>query len=394
MPGISYAADAHESGIMHLPQFYADKGAFAPDPTLQHSPNHIACPACSAANDSLHCGTADMASMLFTDAAALWMERRAQSTALRLRTHETTRGYLIALDRFFAGLGMREITAGHLRAYQVARLHNLVQCEDGETTPWKRHAGHSTINHELGTLCRMLAHCRLWHPIKPYYFPLPMRSWSPRQILTEADEERFWKAAARHPEAHLAYCVAAITNNTTAAGIELRGLRLKHIFLHANIPEIYIPEDSVKNNSRPRKIALNPTAKWAVQQCYSRALRLGACEPDHHLFPFRIKRNLYDPSLPPSRWFLRDSWTKLRRATGTPGLNPHDLRHHCITRLLENDVNPETVQAIAGHVGRRMMEYYAHQRTRVKYEAVLAIEPGKKPSGSVRIGEREMLANC
>ena len=46
-----------------------------------------------------------------------------------------------------------------------------------------------------------------------------------------------------------------------------------------------------------------------------------------------------------------------------------------MTRLLENDVNPETVIAIAGHVGRKMMEYYAHQRTRVKYAAVLAIEP-------------------
>jgi hypothetical protein len=42
-------------------------------------------------------------------------------------------------------------------------------------------------------------------------------------------------------------------------------------------------------------------------------------------------------------------------------------------------VNPETVIAIAGHVGRKMMEYYAHQRTRVKYAAVMAIEPKPKP---------------
>lgn len=320
--------------------------------------------------------------MLFPDAAERWMRQRAQSHSLRARTHETTLAYLNALEKFFRSLRMADITPGHLRSYQIARLANLVRIGEREQRPWKRRAGHSIINHELSALGQMLARCRLWHKIKPYYFPLPMPSWSPRTVLTEAQEEQFWRIAESAPDAQLAYWVAAITNNTTAAGIELRGLRLKHVLLDDDgISEIYIPEDSVKNNSRPRKIALNPTAKWAVQQCYKRALRLGACEPEHYLFPFREARGRYEPSLPPSRWFLRNSWAKLRAATGFPRLNPHDLRHHCITRLLENDVNPETVIAIAGHVDRKMMEYYAHQRTRVKYAAVMAIEtgPGRKP---------------
>jgi len=354
-------------------------GPFDLDLSLQHSPDHIDCPACQAANQALQVNSADMAGMLFSEASELWKLLRAQSDSLRPRTHETTEDYLNALGKFFGKLRLRDITPGHLRGYQIARIHNLVRTSGEDMHPWKQECGHSIINHEISVLGQMLTHCRLWHRIKPYYFPLGMPNWSPRQILTEDEEEELWKVASRHPEAALAYWVATITNNTTAAGIELRGLRLSNIFLRGTEDsEIYIPEDSVKNNSRPRKIGLNPTARWAVSQCYKRALQLGSCEPDHYLFPFRPKRNCWDPTRPPSRWFLRNSWNKLRAATGFVDLNAHDLRHNCITRLLENDVNPETIIAIAGHVNRKMMEYYAHQRRRVKYAAVLAIESKKK----------------
>jgi integrase len=351
---------------------------FDPDPQ-DHTADHADCPACKAANHALVADNLELAGMPFHAAAKSWMLLRRQSPSLRPRTHETTQGYLDALEKFFAGMRLHDITPGHIRAYQIARLHNQLRTTAGVAAPWQQRAGHSIINHEISVLGQMLTHCRLWHRIKPYYFPLSLPNWSPRDVLTEEDEAELWKTAAKHPEAALAYWVATITNNTTAAGIELRGLRLKHLFLSADgISEIYIPEDSVKNNSRPRKIALNPTAKWAVEQCYKRALKLGSCEPDHYVFPGRVKRNHWDPTRPPSRWFLRNSWDKLRQATGFTRLNPHDLRHHCITRLLENDVEPETVRAIAGHVTAKMMEYYAHHRRRVKYAAAMTIDTQQK----------------
>lgn len=354
---------------------------------LEHTPDHSNCPACRAANQALVADNLELAAMEFPAAARSWMLLRRQSPVFRLRTHETTQGHLDALSQFFHSMRLYDITPGHIRAYQIARLHNVLNSAGALIRPWGKEAGHSIINHELCALGQMLTHCRLWHRIKPYYFPLSTPNWSPRDVLTEEDEAELWAKAAKHPEAALAYWVATITNNTTAAGIELRGLRLKHLFLSdGGISEIYIPEDSVKNNSRPRKIALNPTAKWAVEQCYKRAIKLGSCEPDHYVFPFRSKRNHWDPTRPPSRWFLRYSWSKLRAATGFTRLNPHDLRHHCITRLLENDVEPETVRAIAGHVTAKMMEYYAHHRRRVKYAAALAIDTQqKKPVKSERV---------
>jgi integrase len=342
----------------------------------QHTIDHVNCPACIAQDEALQGVDVDFATMLFRDAAVYWMNLRRQSTSLKPRAHDATQGNLDALLKFFGALRLCDITPGHIRGYQIARLANVVRVRGQEMHPWKRKAGNMLVNHEISVVGQMLTHCRLWQNVRPFYFPLSVKQWSPRTVLTEDEEERLFDVASRHPEASLAYWVACITNNTSAAGLELRGLRLKNLFLSAEgISEIYVPEDSVKNGHRARKVPLNAQAKYAVEECFKRALKLGACEPEHYLFPFRELRNKFDPTRPASRSWLRKSWDKLRKATGFVDLKPHDLRHHCITRLLENDVNPETVIAIAGHVGRKMMEYYAHQRTRVKYAAVLAIEP-------------------
>jgi integrase len=355
---------------------------FALDLRLDHTADHADCPACQGANTALVITSADFAEMTFEDAAKFWKLHRANDTGLRDRTHATTDGHLDALRKFFGRIRLCDITPGQMRGYQIARMHNTLRISGQELHPWKHQAGNSIINHELSVVGQMMTFAKLWHRIQPYYFPLPQKSWSPRQVLSEEDEEHLWATAKKHPEASLAYWCATITNNTSASGIELRGLRLKHLFLTSQIAEIYVPEDFVKNDSRPRRISLNNLARWAVDECLKRAIKLGACEPEHFLFPFRVKRNLYDPTRPASRWFLRKSWEKLQQATGFVELNPHDLRHQCITKMLENGVNPETVIAIAGHVGRKMMEYYAHQRRQVKYAAVLTLETKKPPAAS------------
>ena len=154
-------------------------------------------------------------------------------------------------------------------------------------------------------------------------------------------------------------------------------LRLKHIALRGpdEISEISIPPDAVKNISRPRKIALNRTARWAVEQCYKRALRLGSVEDEHFLFPFREKRNTYVPTQRAGKTFLRKSWAALRKGTGQANVTPYTFRHQFITRLIENGTDPETIREIVGHrPNSKMFELYSHMRSRVKYAAVMAIE--------------------
>jgi len=367
---------------------------------FEHTRGHRDCSACIEANLFLVEIDSDFSRFLFPRAAELWMALRRRDHALKPRTHESNDVYIEALGRFFGSVRCCDITAGHLKAYQDARQGNLIVTAAGERHPWKRQAGHSIINHEISTLAQILKKCKLWDRLRTYYFPLSIPKWSPREVLSEEDEQELFSVAASHPEAALAYWVACITNNTTAAGCELRGLRLKNIFLRGpgEISEIYIPADAVKNDSRPRKITLNRTARWAVEQCYRRAIQCGSTDPDHYLFSFRrnrekgqhvsVGRTKWDPTRPATRWFLRKSWDKLRLATGFTHLNPHDLRHQCITRLLENGVEPEIVRAIAGHVTQHMMEYYSHIRAQAKYAAVMAIEldaPGRVKSGPAAV---------
>ena len=371
-------APAAEEDALGLALVKTAANPFACNPALDHTRDHIDCPGCKAANKAMALTGAELADMPFVDAIDAWMLLRRQSAGLRERTHEATLGYLNAMARFFGRLRLRDITPGHVRAYQIARLNNSIRIDGAQERPWDEPVSHSYINHEIATLGLMMKFAALWHRVKPYYSPLPVPRWSPRDVLTLEQEELLFRELPKHPEAQLAYWVAAITNNTTAAGCELRGLRLKNIFLNDAISEIYIPADSVKNDSRPRKIALNTLARWAVAGCLRRAIRLGATDPEHFIFPFRLKRNLYDPTRPASRFFLRKSWAKLQAATGFVNLKPHDLRHQCITSMLENGVAPETVTAIAGHVGAKMLEYYSHHRKQVKYAAVMTLE-AKKP---------------
>jgi integrase len=355
--------------------------------SLEHTSDHENCPACKAFNAALQVERRNIASLTFSEARLYWTARRVQDTGLRSGTHERDDAYMEALEQFFGTLQLRKITPGHLRGYQMARKENSMRVGDGSVRPWKRRAVNSTINHELALLGRILSHCRLWKHLKDYYFPLAVPKWSPREIMSEEEEQEFFRLGARDPQARLAYLVASVTNNTTAAGIELRLLRLKHLFLRPaqEISEIYIPPEACKNDNRPRKIALNRTARWAVDQLYRRALQLGCSDPDDFLLPFRIKRNKYDPKRAAGKTFLRKSWDRLRKITGHPELRPHDLRHNCITRILEEGVEPETARSIAGHIRPEMTDYYSHQRKRVKYQAVQKIDPArKKPPATAR----------
>ena len=318
-----------------------------------------------------------MAGQRFEDAAEVWVRAQWKSDKFRPRTLESLTDYLNSLNKFFKNIRMSSINPGMLKAYQEARRSNAMGIGGKVHRPWKKMAGHSRINHELNVLGQMLRACNEWEKIRPYYFPLKTNSWSPREILSEKEEEELFRKVVGYPEAELAYCIATITNNTTASGVELRDLKLENVYLRptGEISEIYIPPEACKNKHRPRKIALNEVAKWAVSKVYQRATKLGSSRPEHYLFPIRVKRNEYDPTRPASRWFLRCSWNHLREISGFLQLRPHDLRHHAITRMLENGVDGELVNAISGHVSKRMREFYSHQRIRARYEAAKAIEP-------------------
>jgi integrase len=58
---------------------------------------------------------------------------------------------------------------------------------------------------------------------------------------------------------------------------------------------------------------------------------------------------------------LRRSWSVIRTAAGLPGVRFHDLRHTCVTLLLDLGVPPHVVREIVGHSAIEVtMTIYAH----------------------------------
>ena len=358
-----------------------------------HTADHLNCPACLAADAQLRIDPLDLASLPFSAARKRWEKYRREDASLRESTHESTATHLNAIEKFFGLIPLSRITPGHLRCYQEARQRNLLAIDGEEKHPWIGIVKNATINKEITQLSLLLGHCKLWAALAPYYFPLETPTWSPvKEIMEEGEERRFFHLAMQEPRARLAYLVALVTNNTSASGCELRGLRIGSISLRRPelISEIYIPEDAVKNHARPRVIALNETARWAIEQLLRRAKKLGCKNADDFLFPFRSKRNKYDPGKRAGKTFLRKSWEQLRIATGRPELCPHHFRHHCITRLLEAGTNEHVAKSLVGHIPTKTLEYYAHPRRQAKYAAVIAIDsaealrPTKKPPQRVQ----------
>ena len=347
--------------------------------TLQHTVDHVDCPACQAADELLKIDPIEMRAMAFADAAVLWVRRRGHDPNFRPRGLESVQSSEASLEKFFGRVKMSSITAGMLQSYQQARKENTFVVGGAVRHPWRKPAGHSAINHDLSVLHQMLAFCGCWAKIAPEYYPLPIKGWSPRKIFqSEQEEADFFSrlSGSDNEMVETALWAALVTTHTTASGIELRGLRLENVMLVApgETSSIYIPEDACKNGCRPRRIPLNDTARFAMANLMLRAQRLGSSEPGHYLFPFRLKRGQYDLSKRAERGFLRKSWLKLREVTGRPDIKPHDLRHLSITKMLEKGATGEQVRAVSGQVTQKMIDYYSHLRLNATAETVARID--------------------
>ncbi|MDX6367122.1 MAG: hypothetical protein QOK30_2198, partial [Nocardioidaceae bacterium] len=71
---------------------------------------------------------------------------------------------------------------------------------------------------------------------------------------------------------------------------------------------------------------------------------------------------------------LRRSWYKLRESAGQPSLRFHDLRHTCVSLLLDDGAPPHVVREIVGHSAIDVtMTIYAHASLQEKRKALEAL---------------------
>lgn len=337
---------------------------------LSHTNDHIDCPACEGARDqTLRNDPDSLLHQKFPAAGQHWLETRRPY--LKVRTFEMYQHHLKTLSRFFGDITVEKIHLGHLRQYQLGRMTNM-----GNT--WHRKAGPSLINHELSVVQQVLKRAGRWKHLAHHYEPLPLPAFTPKKVMSDAEEDRLFDIGASNPEFALALWVAYLSVNTTACGAELRHVKLEHVSIRADPPRLMIATETAKNGFRGRIIPLNETAASAMQKCIERANSLGSIMPHHYLFPKRITTGHWNPDKPASPAWLSKRWKAMREAAALPWLTPHCLRHQCITRMLEFGTPEETVRNIAGHVSVEMMRHYSHTRVAANAKALDAIDPRRR----------------
>jgi integrase len=270
------------------------------------------------------------AKTLLQEAGSVFLQR--QRELCRRKTVECNEGHVRRLVEFFGNIPLAHFTIAHFEHYQNSR---------------RARCGASSVNHELNTLARILHRAGLWYRIKQNYAPLKDREAKPVKIFTAAEQERIFRALKSDPH-----------------------LEIGDIELEADPQRIHIPPDSTKNNIRPRTIPLNAGGLSAMRRAVERAKKLGSHYPEDYLFPLRIDRATWDPKQPASRSWLRKQVVYLREVTGIDHINPHIFRHLAVTELLEQGAPEQTVIALAGWVGRKMIATYSHARIEAKSEAV------------------------
>jgi integrase len=292
----------------------------------------------------------------FAKAASVWLETRRPYIA-----EETFRNYgyyIQTLTAFFVEMKLQGIDGDQVRAFQRARLASVSAGE---------------INKECSVLIQMRK--RIGLPLVDYQ-PLPVSKESPGRALTVDEDKALSVAGKFQNELEPAHLFVLISKNTGGGPKEIRGVRLKDINLEERL--IYFPRSAAKNEYRMREVPLNQTAFAAVCRALEIAVTKGAKDPDHYLFPFRVKRDQWDVTRPQKSF--RKAWAKICEFSGIRHLRMYDLRHHAATNMLSDPrVPPEAAIEVLGHVSKQMLKRYCHLNREAKRAAVEALER-KAPS--------------
>jgi integrase len=347
---------------------------------LKHTYNHVDCPACDRPElFSMGYDPDSLLSQKFSVAAAHWLLTR--KPYLKERSYYMVAHHIDQLNKFLADVPMDKMHIGHLRQYQLARMANT-------DARWKRMAKSSIINHEMSVVQMILKRAGLWkRRFSLHYEPIPKPPTRPKKTMTDREEDNLFQIASSNPDWELAYTVASITNNTSAAGTELRHLRLENLYLDNPYPTFLIPAEFAKNDNRGRRIYVNETCMTDFRRALAMAEKKGSTRPEHYLFPKRVVRGLWDPYKPASASWLRNQFRDMRDAAGLPWLTPHCLRHQIITRLFEEGHSEQDIQSITGQLSREALKLYSHNRIERQRSVLHQDDPrNRKRVEAARIG--------
>jgi integrase len=249
----------------------------------------------------------------------------------------------------------------------------------------KEKAAPKTVNLEIGTLRAILRRHRLWANIQPDVRMLPV-SDEFGKALSPNEEKKLLDACAESRSRSLMLAVL-IALNTGIRYSELRLLRWLQVDLQRRTVRVGKSKTAAGTG---RTIPLNDRAMTLLQFW---ADRFPKREPRYFVFPSerygaggdKFEPCVYDhdPTRAIKSW--KEAWESAREKAGV-SVRFHDLRHTCVTRMLERGAPLSVVAAIMGWSPAttvRMAKRYGHigqvaQRQAVKLLDVAIKKPGKQ----------------
>jgi integrase len=263
------------------------------------------------------------------------------------------------LSAHFGAFLLVDITAEHIGKYQGMRQ--------------KQKASNRTINMEVSTLRMILKAARLWTLIADDVRMLPERRDVGR-ALTVDEETKLLEACRKSPQPSL-YTAVVIFCNTGLRNAELRQARWSQVdFMKA---EFKVGKAKTEG-SEGRIVPLNQAALTAFKDWRARS---SDAKPSDYIFPseklvFKGEGSAekgimtgYDADREKPLGAWKRAWTSAKKVAGVE-CRIHDLRHHFISALAQTQTPDATIQAISGHLSRKMLEHYSHVRLDAKRRAV------------------------
>jgi integrase len=351
-----------------------------------HRPG-VKCPVCEAVRaeklDPQQFGV-----LPFRLAAPLWMKEthgftdRNQVPRNKRKTFEQHEYYIRTLLPFFGDYPLNEVHIGHVQSYVDMRLQsprrtNLSRQARLDLHPelnFNELVGPSVVRHEVSFLGMVLDRAGLWKAIRERYTPPPLPKSTVGRALEPDEEQRLFVVACSNRRWARAYWGSLISAQTGADPGEIQHLHLNDIDLAHMTMRI---RDGLKNEHRDRIIELVhlPDVVWAFKKIigrYYKICRRQNIVPDgeHFILPGRTAGVPgYDLFKPMGSW--KKAWDALRKAAELPDLRMKDLRHHALTKALENpELSERTIIEIFGHVSKAMWSTYSHIRRKPKQEAM------------------------
>lgn len=267
------------------------------------------------------------------------------------------------MTAYFGSLLLADITPQHIGKYQGIRQ------KDG--------ASNRTINMEVSTLRMMMKAARLWVAISENVRMLPERR-DVGKALSPDEEKKLLEACRK--SAQPAHCPAVVIFcNTGLRNADLRRAPWYQVdFLKA---EFQVGKAKTEG-SEGRIVPLNQAALGAFKEWKS---RWQDAKPGDYVFPteklmFKGEgasekgvMTAYEVDLGKPLGAWKRAWSTAKKEAGVE-CRIHDLRHHFISALAQTQTPDATIQAISGHLSRKMLEHYSHVRLESKRRAVEALD--------------------